>query len=200
MQRSIPSEKIRLIIQSTLIILLSSFANGCTYYAKVANMVPTSYEIGKKHAGSVRVEVTGRKKTSSVLEIGKAFVKTEDFKTVLETGISNSGLFFQVVETPYSTYLLRVNIVEQFHPAMGAAMRARLVTRWELLDGKTIEPIWQDIIGSTHETKAFESFLGNIRARMAFEGAVKNNVSLGIAELSTLDLKQSGPQTSNQDQ
>ena len=48
--------------------------------------------------------------------------------------------------------------------------------------------MWHDIIGATHKEGVGAALWGNKRARLAIEGVARDTISLGIEELSKLDL------------
>ncbi len=59
---------------------------------------------------------------------------------------------------------------------------------WTLTRTSTGEKVWQESIKSEHTTTTAEAFAGTTRLRMATEGAVRNNIGLGLTKLSNLPL------------
>jgi len=159
---------------------------GCTIAAKSVNMIPDNYAIQNKYNKSISIRVSGGKETNP---LWVSEISDEDFLRAVEESIKYSGVFSRVTQNSESDYLLKINMRNMDSGLVGFSITVRLVTLWELTDLKSKEVVWKDIITSSYKATFGDSVMGFKRVKIANEGAAKQNIRLGIHELSRLNFK-----------
>jgi hypothetical protein len=161
---------------------LAALLGGCSIDpVRTENLVPTAAASGKKHSATVSLDASNS--TSAPLK-----VNDDQLKDALKSAITKSQTFSQVVDGKGGRYLLTVNIVKLDQPSFGASMTVKMEAGWTLKRADSGATVWQEAISSTHTTGATESFVGVERVRLATEGAVRANISSGLAKIGQLNL------------
>lgn len=169
-----------------ILLLTAIFAfSGCASPAKSMNMVPSGYEIAKRHDHSVTLEVSGGA-APSIWTPGK--ITSEAFLDALEEAVRKSGIFSPIVNNRESEYLLEVRLTALPYADAGGTMEVFLSAIWQLKDLKSEKTIWREVISSPYTATVSDAFSGMTRARIACEGSARLNIESGIRQLSTLDL------------
>ena len=185
--------------------LFFSLIQGCAGASSV-NMVPDSYDIIHKLDSSVKVVVDGSKigtgrVTGAQIYQGKTtvyygdhvsdwerlfmrLVSDSEIKKALKESLAKSGVFSRVSQSSDSDYLLKMEIVSVPVSATFLTGEAALYATWTLTDLKSNTDVWQEVVRSESKTPP-NICLGNyIRTRGMFEGVIKENIRLGINQLS----------------
>jgi hypothetical protein len=100
-----------------------------------------------------------------------------------------SRLFSRVVPTG-GEYVLAVDLSELQapHSTFSYSYTAKLVAGWTLKRADTKTPVWEATIRTEHTATAVEALVGSTRARLATDGAARENIAQGLARISKLDL------------
>ena len=110
-------------------------------------------------------------------------------KEITLSMIGADGIFEAGEESLDVPYQLKVRILRVDAPSFSVHMEVSLNAIWELYDRKSDRKVMQERISSSYTGGAFEGgFSGASRVRAAVEGAMRENIRLGIAKLSALDL------------
>jgi hypothetical protein len=140
-------------------------------------MVPTSFEPARKHAQTVRVNVTGGQETVAV---GRPQITNSAFSQALTESITKSRTFSGVVEgqSQRADYLLTVTLFSMDKLVFGRAVK--METGWTLRRADAGMVVWQESIISEYTDSDI---------RMATEGAARNNIAQGLGKISKLNLQ-----------
>jgi hypothetical protein len=167
------------------LIALMALLSGCATPATSIGMIPTKYEIFKKHAHTVHVIVTGGSETSAMW---KPQISDEDFSLTLTEAINSSEAFSKVIQGAGADYLLYVAIFTIEQPLFGASFTVKMEIGWTLKRADNKVTVWQESIKSEHTTTMSEAFAAVTRLRLATEGAARENIAAGLARISKLTL------------
>ena len=159
------------------------FARG----TRPENMRPTTpLLVAKRHSGAVRVSVLGGKETNP---LWKSEISSESFAEALKQAISSSGLFAAVRTDSGTDYLLEVVFTDVDEPLLGGFnMTVTLTARWSLVASKTNQTVWRKDIVTPFTAGVGDAFSGVERLRVANEGAARENIKVGLEELSKVTL------------
>ena len=151
--------------------------------ARYEGMVASSYDIAHRSAASVSVRTFGGSETSA---IGKSQISNADLAKALTEAINQSRVFSSVAPDG-GDYLLQVAIVVLEQPTFGKTFTVKMEAAWSLTrsDGTVV---WQEPVRSTHTVTVDEVVLGVERLRVATEGAARENIKIGLAKISRLNL------------
>jgi hypothetical protein len=160
--------------------------SGCTYPARVMELVPENYDMLHYHDGSVQISVDGGKETSMSTTLCE--ISNDVYREALTQAIKESGLFKEIPSSN-GDYALHVTINNQEMGERGFAdMDVDVMTSWELRDNKTSKVLWKDVMTTNYKATVSDAFNGAHRYRMAKEKAAQKNIQLGIQALSKLSL------------
>ena len=132
--------------------------------------------------------------------LAETIQKTGIFPAIYDTGtedvtlsmIGADGAFPGVEEPVDAPYQLKVRIIRVDAPSFSIHMKVSMNAVWELYDRKEDRKVMQENIRSGYTGGAFEGgFSGASRVRAAVEGAIRENIRLGVAKLTTLDILRS---------
>ncbi len=173
-------------ITTILISLCLLLSSGCNIAANSDRMVPEEFEIVKKHPFTVSVnESTGGRETNP---LWTSEISNSAFTRALNNALIKSGVFQSVIKGNNANYSLNVQIINYSHPLMGIDFDVNIKTKWDLMETKTFEIIWSDIIKTTYRAKFTDTLLAAERLQKANEGSVRVNIKEGIKRLSLLNL------------
>lgn len=170
-------------------IIISLLAGGCSqsfekhpWNAKAVNMVPADFELAKKHPYNVSLctSASGAVPGSSITEL----IWDDDIINAINYSLKKSRLFKEVTDSNAADYILCVTIVKYDQPWFGADLDIKLKMNWELRQVKTDSVAWRDTVDSTYRVKLFDAPVAAVRAQLATEGAVRENIKEGFKRLS----------------
>ena len=177
---------------SSLALILISL-NSCTS-ARVAAMVPSTFDLAATHPVKVRVGFRGESVRSSLSEDPDAatFFGSDDatdingdrFMEAVIAGVRKSGVFREVVTDGESDFNLEVNIVSEIKPGPGIRMKSTVVTSWRLTRTQDRKVVLDDLIETVGKATPF-SCAG---IRTAKEASVRRNIERGVQSLSRAKL------------
>jgi len=178
-----PTPKYRQYSRTLLLLSLCAvypLLTGCATLTH-EGMVPTTFEITKKHSQSVSVSVTGGKE-------GGLQISDTTFMKALVDSIAKSQTFSRVVEGKGGDYLLTVSVFHLEQPAFGFSFTVNLEAGWTLQRVNNGTIVWQESIKSSHTATVDDAFVGAKRLQLATEGAARNNIEQGLTKISQLSL------------
>ena len=162
---------------------------GCATPANRESMMPATVKTVHRHPQSVLVEVTGGRDTEPK---GKPQISSSSFRQALADSISDSKTFARVVQVAGGDYVLTVKLSAPEQPSFALNTTVKLEALWTLRRPKRAAPVWQATIRSEHTTAASEAFGAVTRIKLATEGAARENIAAGLAQVSQLDLQRAG--------
>ena len=162
-----------------------ALASGCATPATHEGMIPADYDVATKHSKTVGVKVGGGQETSSV---GKSQISDEAFSNALIESITKSQVFSRVIQGKGGDYELSVGIISMDQPSFGMDFTVKMEAGWTLKNAANGVVVWQKAIKSQHTATTSDAFVGTTRLRLASEGAARNNIKQGLAEISRLKL------------
>jgi hypothetical protein len=128
-------------------------------------------------------EVTGGKETNPmIVSASYITVDNESFRQALYESLDYAGLFRKIHLEGKQDYRLEVEILGQ-EVKPGFDISSTVHVRYVLYKEKENNIIWSKNIFSQHESLSGEAFSGEKRAKLAIEGAVRDNISQLIVEL-----------------
>ncbi|MDH4173563.1 MAG: hypothetical protein OEW90_21775 [Betaproteobacteria bacterium] len=171
----------RSIVLAGAIALLAGCATPTTY----EGMVPTAFDIAKRHARSVSLAVSGGRETDAM---DKPQITDAAFTQALAEAIAKSQTFSRVVQGAGGDYLLTVAMTGMEQPSFGFSFTVKMEAGWTLRRASTGAVVWQQAIFSEHTATTSDAFAAVTRLRLATEGAARNNIAQGLTRISRLDL------------
>lgn len=165
----------------SIVMALSGCASPVSKDAVVAHSIP----ITKQHQKSVSIKTQGGSETGAM---DSSNISNSDLAKAIEESIVENGLFTQVIHGADSDYLLNVTIVNMSKPMFGASFTVSMEAAWSLSEQKTKKVVMRDSIKSSHTATMGQAFVGVTRLRLAVEGAVRENIRLGLTGVSKLQL------------
>jgi DNA-binding protein Fis len=118
---------------------------------------------------------------------GNDNITDEDLTKAIEQSIVENSLFTKVINGNGSDYLLEVAIVSMEKPYLGLDFTVNMEATWSLKD-QANKIIMRKSIQSSHTATIGDALIGQIRLRLAMEGAIRENIRLGLLDISTLKL------------
>lgn len=166
-----------------LALIVAGLLGGCASPANRAAMVPTTTQVQKALGNSVKVQTAGGSETGAM---DSSNIADDDLKAAIESALSQSGLFKQVIQQGNSEYELSVRITSLRKPLAGFSMTVDMETAWSLVRVSDRKAVFQKSITSSYTASMSEAFAGATRLRMAVEGATRENIAQGIRAMSSL--------------
>ncbi|MFC1764128.1 hypothetical protein ACFL6U_18895 [Planctomycetota bacterium] len=178
------SKVILFTILGAFLVLSGGF--GCSAGpVKSSGMTIEAVQGAKQYPYSVKITVNGGSKKN---ELGLPYITNEAFAKALVDSIMNSKLFSEVTKKGNADYLLSIDIFGMEQQPMGFNLTSRIEVGWNLIKTDTGNRVMRKTINSSHTTEYGESFGGAKRLRLATEGAVRENLKMGIKAIAALDL------------
>jgi hypothetical protein len=119
-----------------------------------------------------------------------AGIQPEYFEKSIVDAILSTELLTGLYESQGKPYVLDIRIVKVEAPSFSYKMTVDMNVVWELSRTDDGSQILHEKIQSTYTGGAFEGgLIGANRVRVAAEGAARENIRLGLAKLTSLDLK-----------
>ena len=171
-----------------LIVLLT----GCATQAQYAAMAPSNVQLVNHHDNTVATSVAGGEKTNP---LWTSEVSSEGYKQALDKTLRESGLFSNVIQGADSEYRLSVRLSKAKQPMVGLGMTVQLSADWRLTRASDGEIVWQETIDSEYTAKFTEHLIGFERLRKANEGAVRENIRVGLEHMSAVPFQNKIRQT-----
>lgn len=161
--------------------------SGCTSPASQKGMVVSNIPDVHRHSSTVAIISQGNNVSAGS---GKGIViSSVDFAEAIEESIIKNGLFTEVIHGKDADYTLYVTIVRTSIPSFGPPKSTvSIFAEWSLFDtGNHV--VMRETIKTSHTTTMGDAIVALTRFRLAVEGAVRENISLGLIAISKLNLK-----------
>jgi hypothetical protein len=141
---------------------------------------------GPVHAQTVAVEVKDAKPIPDAAlrqALADAIVMSKLFARVVDKAVDKPG-----------NYLLTVSVLSVEQPTgrlSGLAVHTtvKMAADWTLRRADTKAPVWAATIRSEHTARPDDAIPGGSRLRIATEGAVRENIALGLDRIAKLSLQ-----------
>jgi hypothetical protein len=158
---------------------------GCASEATYEEMQPMDFVPENRHPYSVSVSTAGGSETDP-LAIGT--ISDAQFKAAIRQSIVKSRVFEHLIDDPGADYELMVRIIQVTPPHSGASFTVTMEAAWVLVrvaDGR-IE--LRKSIHSTYTATTRDKISAVARMRVALEGVARENITMGLREISRLAL------------
>lgn len=169
---------------SVLFLIVS--LTGCATQAQYAAMAPSNVQLVNHHENTVATSVAGGEKTNP---LWTSEVSSEGYKQALDKTLRESKLFSNVIQGAGSEYRLSVQLSKAKQPMVGLSMNVQLSADWVLTRVSDGEIVWQETIDSEYTAKFTEHIVGFERLRKANEGAVRENIRIGLEHMSAVPVQ-----------
>jgi len=159
---------------------------GCAAPASREAMAPTQASpAGKQHPASVSVTVTGGTETGA---LDSTNIANADLRAAIETSITQSRLFKEVVQGRSADYELAVTVIQLSKPMFGGTFTVDLEAAWSLVSAADKRPVWRQVVKSSGSATMSDSMVGVTRLRLAVEAAARANIQQGLGAIAALSL------------
>lgn len=158
---------------------------GCASPANRADMTPAAIQSAKKNPYSLSVKAIGGNETSAV---GSSEISNEDLRAAIESSVTSSSLFKEVVQGKSGDYELSVTVTKLTKPMFGTSFTVDMEAGWTLVKASDKSIVMRKSITSSHTATMSDAFVGVTRLRLAVEGAARNNIKSGLEQIASLNL------------
>lgn len=176
---------IRTVRSLLLPIAVVAAVSGCASSAGKEGMLARNIQIAHQHDRSVAVTTAGGAPTTVM---DSSNIADADFKTAIETSITQSQVFKSVVQGKAADYELVVTIVTLDKPIFGLTFTVNLEATWVLVKQSDRSVALRKSIRSSHTATFDDAAMGVTRLRLAVEGAARKNIEQGLQEIGALSL------------
>jgi hypothetical protein len=165
---------------------LTLLIGGCAAPAgPQAMVVPQAASAGKQHAASVSVTVTGGAETGA---LDSSNIANADLRAAIETSITQSRLFKEVLKERSGDYELAVTVIQLSKPMFGGTFTVDFEAGWSLVKVADKRPVWRQAIKTSGTATMSDSVVGVTRLRIAVEAAARANIQQGLGAIAGLSL------------
>ena len=168
---------------SSVILLIIASLTGCATSAQYTAMVPSNIQLVNHHPDTVATSVTGGEKTNP---LWTSEISSDGYKQALDVAVRESDLFSGVGAQNESDYQVTVRLNKAKQPMVGLGMTVRLSADWMLVRNSDNQIVWQETVDSEYTAKFSEHMIGYERLRKANEGAVRENIRIGLEHISAV--------------
>lgn len=158
---------------------------GCSSPVSKEAVVVHSILGGVQHNKTVSITTQGGSETGA-MDVPN--ISDVDLADAIKESIIENKIFTKVIQNGESDYQLNVSIINMSKPMFGASFTVQIEAAWSLIDLKTDKVVMRELITSSHTANFTDAFAGVTRFRLAVEGAVKENIGLGLLNVSQLKL------------
>lgn len=162
---------------TTMLVLVGALAFGC---APLLGFKPTHVELKGKADGAAVVR--GEIETGEVIGNWLGHLKRKDFDQAVRESTEQSGLFTHVEGSGDAEYTLVVQVVD----ILIEGGIVKLTAAWKLKKAGERKLLFDKWITSSFEASILDAFTGTRRATLMIQGATRENISKGLAEVSML--------------
>ncbi len=170
--------RIKYLFVGVIVLTLFGCASGATKEG-MTYMATTPVNFSDALQGQVAVDkVEGGKSTNPMWS---SQISDEAFAGALRASLEALGLL-----SDDGHFKLRVTLQEVDQPVFGFDMTVTTVVRYELIDARTSQRIFDETIEAKHTATTSDAFAGVKRLQLANEGSAKNNIAEFIDRLSEI--------------
>lgn len=167
------------------VLAIAVVLTGCAAPANRAAMAPTSIASTKKMPYSLSVTASGGSETSA---LSGSTISNEDLRAAIETSVTQTALFKEVVKGKSGDYELSVMVVKLTKPMFGGSFTVEMEAGWSLIKASDKSVLLRKPVTSSHTATMGDALVGVTRLRLAVEGAAQNNIKQGLEAIAALDL------------
>jgi hypothetical protein len=179
------NKSVRKLVFVMAVLGMISTLGGCASPANREAMQAAPVASLHKSEHSVAVRTSGGADTGAM---DSTNIADADFKSAIESSITQSGVFKTVIQGSGADYDLSVSVVRLSKPLAGFSMTVTMEDAWSLIRASDKSVVWRKPITSTFTAGMGDAFAGVTRLRMAVEGAARANIAQGLKEISDLKL------------
>jgi hypothetical protein len=166
--------------------LAALLLGGCAAPAGRQAMAPPEVNTaGKQHVASVKVSASGGSETGAM---DSSNIANADLRGAIETAISRSRLFKEVVQSGDGDYELAVTVIQLSKPLFGGTFTVDLEAGWSLVRGSDKRAVWRQVFKTSGTATMSDAFVGVERLRLAVEAAARANIQQGLGAIAGLSL------------
>lgn len=167
-----------------LVLIVAVAITGCATPPSVKNMIPSfNYTTFVSTDKTLMVaEVKGGEKTNPMW-VSK--IANEGFHEALTNTLKESGIFKEVFTAEKGDYEIYAEIISQEFESV-LRTPSILFVNYRLIEADSGKEVWKENILSQYGVKFKEALFGLDRAKMANEGAVRDNLTQLIKKLSNV--------------
>jgi hypothetical protein len=158
---------------------------GCATSANREAMSAGSISSTKKNPYSLSIATGGGNETSAM---GSSEISNDDLRAAIETSVTRSALFKEVVKGKNGDYELSVTVTKLTKPMFGGSFTVDMEAGWSLVKSSDKTIAMRKVITSSHTASMGDSLVGVTRLRLAVEGAARNNIKQGLEAVAALNL------------
>ena len=159
---------------------------GCATPVASDRIKAESLTLQNHHPFSVNVSVSGGRETNP---LWVSEVSNDAFAQAIRDSISSSGLFRSIVSSGQD-YSLAVDITKVSEPGFGIDMTYHLTANWVLTRMADQKIMLQEEVAASHTATMGDAFIGEVRWKLAEEGAARANIEAGLTHISQLKLEE----------
>lgn len=174
--------------RSIFVLLLSGAVMALTGCASPANReAMQSAPVASTHKSihTVVVNTSGGGETGAM---DSSNIADADLKAAIESSITHSGVFANIVQGAGADYDLSVTVIRLSKPLMGFSMTVTMESAWSLVKSSDKSVVLRKPITSTFTAGMGDALAGVTRLRMAVEGAARENIAQGLNAIAELKL------------
>jgi hypothetical protein len=156
-------------------------SSGCaTMEPMAAAMTPTVTAAAVTHPVPIFVTVRGG---------GEQWrISNKEFQKAVETALKNSQLVQSLAPQSSADYRLDVVLGSVRQPLAGGDFTTDVETIWNLFSLRSGRTVWQKVVTTSFTATTGDAFNATNRLRIATEGAARENIQRGVAELAEAPL------------
>jgi hypothetical protein len=163
-------------------ILALATLTGCASQMTHQEMTPAPVKVAAQHPHSVSVTALALPNDPMA-----ATIAVTELRTAVSDAIAASQAFKNVMGGG-GDYQLTVQIFNLNYPTFGASFTSKMEAGWTLKRADTGAVVWQEAIKSEHTSTMSDAFVGAERLKMSIAGAIRNNITTGVAHLGAAKL------------
>jgi uncharacterized protein YceK len=164
-------------------LLAVAVLSGCASQMTHQEMTPVPVKVATQHSQSVTVTAMSIPGSDLV----GTMVTVPELQAAVADALAASKAFADV-KGKGGDYQLTVQIFNVNHPSFGMSFTSKVEAGWTLKRADTGAVVWQEAIKSEHTTGAGEAFAGVERLKMSIAGAIRNNITTGVAHIGAVKL------------
>jgi hypothetical protein len=152
-------------------------------------LAPPRIEAATRHPGSLEVVAMGG---CAPCSISQAALSDDSLAAAVVAALRESGVFAGAGREPGASYKLVVQVFRVDMPMIGMSMRSEAELGWTLTDTRTGRELWRRAFRTSHVATFGDSPIGQLRAELAWQGAVAANIAEAVTALGRLPLPPAG--------
>jgi hypothetical protein len=156
---------------------------GCASQMTRQEMTPGPVNVATQHRQSVTVtalSIPGNDLIGNTIAVS-------ELQAAVSDALAASKAFADV-KGKGGDYQLTVQVFSVNHPSFGGSFTSKVELGWTLKRADSGAVVWQEAIKSEHTSTISDAFVGAERLKMSIAGAVRNNITTGVARIGAATL------------